>query len=296
MMKRVFGLAVVLPGSLGRVPPGLPRTEGEAPSQDQLVLAPKLVKLSEYVAPHKPHTKLADVLAKHKGQADWIEPVVDDDNAARRLHFDGARQEDAAPDECRHARVVGHSGRPDPLHDRRPGALRRLEGLSRSGAVPRTCTRWKRLAIGRPCASKSTSRRRRKMYPMDVKPAPLPGFDFVPVRVAGKGTYDEGNKPFVDFNAVVGRHRQDAALRRRRSRGRQHHPRPPASRRRRSPDKGHFHPESAEFWFILLNKIRYNIEGAARLRGRSGRHRLRARRCGSTWPASPAPGRRAASR
>ena len=25
--------------------------------------------------------------------------------------------------------------------------------------------------------------------------------------------------------------------------------------------KGHFHPESAEFWFILLNKIRYNIEG-----------------------------------
>ena len=26
-------------------------------------------------------------------------------------------------------------------------------------------------------------------------------------------------------------------------------------------NKGHFHPESAEFWFILLNKIRYNIEG-----------------------------------
>jgi len=25
--------------------------------------------------------------------------------------------------------------------------------------------------------------------------------------------------------------------------------------------KGHFHPESAEFWSILLNKIRYNIEG-----------------------------------
>ena len=26
-------------------------------------------------------------------------------------------------------------------------------------------------------------------------------------------------------------------------------------------NRGHFHPESAEFWFILLNKIRYNIEG-----------------------------------
>ena len=27
------------------------------------------------------------------------------------------------------------------------------------------------------------------------------------------------------------------------------------------PDKGHFHTESSEFWFILLGQIRYNIEG-----------------------------------
>ena len=53
----------------------------------------------------------------------------------RGLHLDGARQEDAAPDERRYARVVGDSGRPDPLHDRRPGAVRRVEGLSRAGAV-----------------------------------------------------------------------------------------------------------------------------------------------------------------
>ena len=26
-------------------------------------------------------------------------------------------------------------------------------------------------------------------------------------------------------------------------------------------DKGHFHTESSEFWFILLGQIRYNIEG-----------------------------------
>ena len=26
-------------------------------------------------------------------------------------------------------------------------------------------------------------------------------------------------------------------------------------------DKGHFHTESSEFWFILLGKIRYSIEG-----------------------------------
>ena len=52
--------------------------------EEQLVLSPKVKKLNEYVAPHKPHTKLAEVLAKHKGQADWVEPIVDDDN----LHAD----------------------------------------------------------------------------------------------------------------------------------------------------------------------------------------------------------------
>ena len=76
MMKRVFGLILLVAGFAVV-------SAQEAP-QDQRVLAPKLTKLSEYVAPHKPHTKLADVLAKHKGQADWVEPVVDDDN----LHAD----------------------------------------------------------------------------------------------------------------------------------------------------------------------------------------------------------------
>ena len=100
----------------------------------------------------------------------------------------------------------------------------------------------------------------RKMYPMDVKPVPIAGFNFVPVRVPGQGTYTEGNKPFVDFNAVVAG--TDATRRF------VHDDRavaniilgkgipPPALT-----ERGHFHPESAEFWFILLGKIRYNIEG-----------------------------------
>ena len=41
------------------------------------------------------------------------------------------------------------------------------------------------------------------MYPADEKPASLPGFNFVKVRIDGKGSYDARNKPFVDFNAVA---------------------------------------------------------------------------------------------
>ena len=102
--------------------------------------------------------------------------------------------------------------------------------------------------------------RARKMYPLDVTPAPVAGVEFVKSRVAGRGTYDGTNKPFVDFNAVVAgtdktrgfvvddRGFANIIL----GRG---IPPPPAS------DKGHFHTESSEFWFILLGQIRYNIEG-----------------------------------
>ena len=49
---------------------------GPAP---QIVWSPKAVKPGDWTPPHKPHTKLVDVLAKHKGKADWVETVVDDD-------------------------------------------------------------------------------------------------------------------------------------------------------------------------------------------------------------------------
>src|SRR5262245_40581027 len=42
--------------------------------------APKPDNLPKYTGPHKPHTKLADVKAKHKGEKAWHEVVVDDDH------------------------------------------------------------------------------------------------------------------------------------------------------------------------------------------------------------------------
>ena len=89
MMKRVFGLFLVVAAGIAVVSA---QEGGQAPArasrgagpEEQLVLSPKVKKLNEYVAPHKPWTKLPEVLAKHKGQADWVEPIVDDEN----LHAD----------------------------------------------------------------------------------------------------------------------------------------------------------------------------------------------------------------
>ncbi len=52
--------------------------DAQAPQQDTLVWAPVPKTPSKWIAPNKPHTKLADLLAAHKGQASWREPIVRD--------------------------------------------------------------------------------------------------------------------------------------------------------------------------------------------------------------------------
>jgi mannose-6-phosphate isomerase-like protein (cupin superfamily) len=101
----------------------------------------------------------------------------------------------------------------------------------------------------------------RKLYPMDETPDPVEGFSYIPTRVTGgQGTYDDGNRPYVDFNAVIaGTERGGAFVDDDRGfaniilgRGQ---PPPPLT------NKGHYHEEGSEFWLVMTGKIRYNIEG-----------------------------------
>src|SRR5262249_53748416 len=50
----------------------------QAPQQERLVWAPVPKTPNAWIAPNKPHTKLVDVVAAHKGQASWREPIVRD--------------------------------------------------------------------------------------------------------------------------------------------------------------------------------------------------------------------------
>lgn len=264
MMKRLLGIAIVVAGiavvSAQEAPQAPARGAGRGGGPPaQLVMAPKLSTLSEYVSPHKPHTKLTDVLAKHKGQTDWVEPIVDDDT----LHADyiamgpGKRTPRRMNADTREWWVV------------QDGQIRfTIDGqepfVASKGYLVQVPYRnmYQMETVGdRPSLRFEVNiAKARKMYAMEEKPVAVPGFSFVPVRVAGKGEYTEGNKPWVDFNAVAAgtdktrRFVHD-------DRGVANIilgpgiPPPPLTQ------KGHFHPESAEFWFILLNKIRYNIEG-----------------------------------
>src|SRR5215472_4244040 len=51
--------------------------QGQEPTQIE-VWTPLPVKPNPFVPPHKPWTKLSELLAKHKGRQDWSELIVDD--------------------------------------------------------------------------------------------------------------------------------------------------------------------------------------------------------------------------
>ena len=102
--------------------------------------------------------------------------------------------------------------------------------------------------------------RARKLYPMDEKPVPMPGFEYIPTHVqGGKGALDARNRPVVDFNKVVSsEERGGAFVTDDRSFaniiiGNYQKPQPG--------NKGHYHEEGGEFWLIMLGKVRYKIEG-----------------------------------
>jgi mannose-6-phosphate isomerase-like protein (cupin superfamily) len=96
------------------------------------------------------------------------------------------------------------------------------------------------------------------MYPADETPVPVPGMDFVKVRISGKANYSETVRPFLDFNAAVasGRRVGGAFVSDPRAfanviRGMAQTPNPN--------DKGHFHEVSAEFWLVLEGTINYRV-------------------------------------
>ena len=89
---------------------------------------------------------------------------------------------------------------------------------------------------------------------------PLDGINFVKVRIEGRGKYDQGNKPYIDFNAVVaGTEKQRRFIADDRAVANIIIGDPKKQRPAADTDKGHFHEESPEFWFILLGKMEYKI-------------------------------------
>ena len=243
----IAGLLVVSPG----------RVRGQSPPQEFLVWAPVPKTPNKWIAPNKPHTKLADLIASHKGQASWREPIVRDtlltaDYVQMAAGTKTARQ--FQPDSPIWWIVQGGEAR-FTIEGRDPfvatkGFLvqvpyRNIYQIEAVGDAPA-------LVFEVRVADSPT------MYPADETPVPVPGVEFVKTRISGKASYSETVRPFLDFNGalaagkrVAGPFVSDARAFANVIRG--------LPQENDPKDLGHFHEASAEFWFILEGTINYRI-------------------------------------
>ena len=76
-----LGALVAIAGisSYGQTPTGAAQRPPARQTTPVIMMSPK-ASSPGWTGVHRPHTKLADVLARHKGQADWAETIVDDES------------------------------------------------------------------------------------------------------------------------------------------------------------------------------------------------------------------------
>ena len=225
--------------------------------------APKLIPPPKYVPPHKPHTKLSDLMAKHKGHAEWREAIVDDDL------FQG-NYISSAP---------GTKTLPRYHPDTRAwwvvmeGQIRfEIEGqdpfVATKGSMVQAPmqTIYSMETLGdRPALRFEVGVKNAKtLYPQSVQPPKLAGFEWIAVKLNRKPMpYDAVNKPHQNLSELA----KDPKYRGSRF---IHDDRAVSQiiygyEKEMGPlnpkDRGHYHPSSSEFWVIMAGQIRYPIEG-----------------------------------
>ena len=227
--------------------------------------APKPIATPAYPPGHRPWVKLADLKARHKGEAGWTEKVVDDGRlsgeyyaaapgtkVARRFHPDTREWFAVVEGEVR-VEIEGQA----PFTATRGSLVniprQTIYSLETIGTVP--SLRWV-----------VNVARARTLFPQDVDPpAPAAGTAWVPVTInRTAGRYDEFNQPHLNIHEAAAKNEKYAGGRFVRDdksemlvlygHEKNMPPLDPA-------DKGHFHAESAEFWLVFTGQIRYAFEG-----------------------------------
>jgi mannose-6-phosphate isomerase-like protein (cupin superfamily) len=246
--------------------------------------APKPDKPQEYTGVNKAVTRLDEVLAKHKGQANWTEGVIETERySAKWISMaPGEKTRTQFYGDDRTAWVVWGGQIRFTIKGQEPfvaskGFLVQVPlrvpysilshtlvtgaSMTRSGGILPSNPIESRDAFGATQTKKNGQHYVKVSYPTQ----PVGG---------GMDTYSGVNKPYLDFmkdvvakypkggsrgGLFMGDHDNQAAI----IRG-MGVPIPPATNR------GHFHMGNDEFWFILEGKIAYEMEGKGLLVSQAG--------------------------
>jgi mannose-6-phosphate isomerase-like protein (cupin superfamily) len=211
-------------------------------------------------APQKPHWKLSDVLAKHKGQASWQEDIVSDrDFVARYISMAPAEKTKTQFFADDRVFWIVQAGQLKVSID---GQTPFVASKGFLVQVPyRTAYSMETVGSEPSLRFEVTGAQAVPLYPLSETPMPVAGKKYVKVSYTGRGAYDEVNKPFLDFNKDVvsangrgGPFVKDDKTFANIIRG-------PGAAPPSASNLGHFHVGYSEFWFVLEGKIDYLIEG-----------------------------------
>ncbi len=237
------------------------------PPTDQ-AWAPKPAKPPAYRAPHSPHTRLADVLKRHVGSTTWRDPVVDDDylRSAYVMAPPGSSVSRRFHPETRAWWIVLDGQIRFTIEGQQPFVAAKGSFVQ----VPLQTVYGMEVVGGRPALRFETQiAGARVLYPREATPAPMAGFDWVPVKLGRrKGLWGEGNRPHVTFDDLVRTSKPDERglsvqqiVKDDRGAVNFIYGSEKALAPMNPKDKGHYHPECSEYWVIMAGRMRYAIEG-----------------------------------
>jgi quercetin dioxygenase-like cupin family protein len=263
----VRGFTVAMALAVGAVAAAHAQTPAAAPKPVSTVAwAPKPIKTVGYPSGHTPWVKLSEIKARHKGESNWRDVIVDDGRLVGEYVA-------AAPDSTQSPR----------FHPDTREWFAVVEGEVRveiEGQEPFTATRGSLVNIPRQTIYSVRTigptpslrwvvnvTRAKTLFVQSEAPAlqPPAGMSWMTVNVnRNPGRYDEFNQPHLNIHDAAAKNEKYTGGRFVRDDksemlviyGHEKNlpPLDPA-------DKGHFHPESAEFWLVFTGQIRYSFEG-----------------------------------
>jgi quercetin dioxygenase-like cupin family protein len=265
-----IGVLLVAPAVLAQTPapsapaaatPAAPAAAGRGGRGDRVLrfaLSPRSEPRAEWVAPMRPHTRLADVLASHKGQAAWSQTMVQDAHwTAKFIQIAPGEKTKKLFYPDTEMFFVVQSGQ----------ARVSIDGLEpfiaeKSVLVqlpPRTAITMEVLGNAPLLRFEVTRAGELPVYAIEETPTPIPGYEFVRVGFTGPATpptlnpdqiYIHFDRDVVSGKRPAGRFLKAGSLIRGTA-----IPTPPAD------DEGHWHVETSEFYFIMEGQLDYKLEG-----------------------------------
>lgn len=260
-MSKIHRSLLLVLSSLTALPVSAQQTASPPPRPQPITAwSAKPTEATAWVAPNKPHWKLSEILAKHKGKASWQEDIVSDrDFVARYIAM--APGEKTKTQFYADDRVFWfvQSGEIKVNIDGRPSFTASKGFLVQ---VPyRTPYSLESVGSEPSVRFEVTGAQAVPLYPLSETPTPVAGKNYVKATYTGRGAYDEINKPYLDFNKDVvaangrgGPFVKDDHTFANIIRGPGTPPPPPSN-------LGHFHVGYSEFWLVLEGKIDFQIEG-----------------------------------